>query len=85
MKSLEQPQHFQSHAANERMECMMDEQSYRREIQNEEEMPSISNAFEKSWIDSMVKNTYLLSKDMNHIFITIDPSAGISLSLYIYI
>lgn len=73
---LEQPQHFQSHAGNERMEKLMDEKSYRVEIENEEELPSITNAFQKEWIDSMEKNTYRLKKHVDQIFITIDPSAG---------
>lgn len=73
---IEQPQHFQSHAGNERMEKLMDPKAYRVEIENEEELPSISNAFQKEWIDSMEKNTYKLKKHVDHIFITIDPSAG---------
>lgn len=73
---IQQPQHFQSHAGNERMEKLMDERSFRIEIQNEEEEPSISNAFEKEWIDSMVKNPYKLKVNVDYIMISLDPACG---------
>jgi hypothetical protein len=45
-------------------------------------LPTIKNAFETQWIDHIVENTYTCDKTIDRMFITIDPSAGIALTLY---
>lgn len=51
------------------------------------EEATITNAFNSEWIDSMIDDTrkYKLNQDIPYVFITIDPSAGISRSLYILV
>ena len=54
---------------------------------NVAEEATITNAFNSEWIDSMIDESrkYKLNQDIPYVFITIDPSAGISRSLYILV
>jgi hypothetical protein len=53
-------------------------EAFDREMLNIGGKPSLTNAFERHWIDYMVNNSYECTRAIDHIFITIDPSAGIS-------
>ena len=72
------PQHFQSHATQARVDCLMsfDSDAKAREMDNIGDKPAITSAFKKDWIDHMTSKAYTLKKSVDHIFITIDPSAG---------
>lgn len=61
--------------------------AFEREIQNEMQEPNISRAFKSETIDAMfdLKRKYRESSDVNHVFISIDPSAGIGRSFYIIV
>lgn len=73
------PQHFQSYGGQERLERLMsvNPESYDREMLNKGGTPSIENAFPSAWIDAMVAHRVRLKKTIHHLFITIDPSAGV--------
>lgn len=73
---VKQPEHFHSHTGNERMEKMMDKESYLREIQNVEDTPATSSAFEREWIDAMFTRRYKIRTNAKHIFLSIDPAGG---------
>lgn len=77
---VKQPEHFQSHVGNERMERMMDKEAYDREIQNKEDTPAISDAFERDWIDAMFTRIYRIRNIQKHIFLSIDTAGGTLLS-----
>jgi hypothetical protein len=72
------PQHFQSHATQDRVNCLMsfDAEAKARELDNVGDKPLITSAFKKEWIDQMVSDPYRIKQNVPHIFITIDPSAG---------
>lgn len=78
------PQHFQSFGAQERMNRLMSQnaESFDREILNIGGKPGITAAFESDWLDSIVARKYELKKTVNHIFITVDPSAAKDRNLY---
>lgn len=71
-----QPEHFHSHTGNERMSLLMDKEAYDREIQNKEDTPAISNAFEKDWLDAMFSRIYPIRRHQKHVFISLDPAGG---------
>lgn len=71
-----QPEHFHSHTGNERMSLLMDKEAYDREIQNKEDTPAISDAFEKDWLDAMFSRIYPLRRHQKHIFVALDPAGG---------
>lgn len=72
------PQHFSSWGAQERVSRLMsiDTDAHKREMLNIGSTPNVSSAFQREWIDAMVSRTYTLRKTVQHIFVTIDPSAG---------
>lgn len=72
------PQHFQSYAGQERLNRLMSHnaESFDREMLNIGGKPTLTNAFERHWIDYMVDNYYECDQAIDHLFITIDPSAG---------
>ena len=78
------PQHFQSFAGQERLARLMSHNSeaYDREMLNIGAKPMISAAFQRDWIDAMDSTAYTLRKTVDHIFITIDPSATKNRNLY---
>jgi hypothetical protein len=51
-------------------------ESFDREMLNIGGKPTLTNAFERHWIDYMVDNYYECDQAIDHLFITIDPSAG---------
>ena len=53
------------------------------DYRNISDKPTITNAFEKEWIDYAIHNLYELRTVVNHLFITIDPSAGKDLNYYV--
>ncbi len=73
---VKQPEHFHSHTGNERMSLLMDKEAFQREIQNVEDTPAISNAFERDWLDAMFTRVYKLRRHQKHIFLSIDPAGG---------
>ena len=54
----------------------IDTDAHKREMQNIGTTPNTTSAFQREWIDAMVARTYTLRKTVQHIFVTIDPSAG---------
>jgi hypothetical protein len=72
------PQHFQSYTGQERLNRLMsfNAEAFDREMLNIGGKPSITSAFDRHWIDYMVDNYYECDRAIDHIFITIDPSAG---------
>ena len=58
------------------MSLLMDKEAYDREIQNKEDTPAISDAFEKDWLDAMFSRIYPLRRHQKHIFVALDPAGG---------
>ena len=81
------PQHFQSYAGQERLARLMSHNSeaYDREMLNIGAKPLISAAFQRDWIDAMDATSYTLRKTVDHIFITVDPSATKNRNLYVLV
>jgi glycyl-tRNA synthetase (class II) len=61
--------------------------AFEREIKNEMQQPNVSKAFKSTDIDAMfdLKRKYILTADINYVFITIDPSAGTGRSFYVLV
>jgi len=80
------PEHFQTWSGQEKLERLMSQNpdSFDREMLNIGTKPTLEAAFRKEWIDAMVSKTYKdTHRTINHLFVTIDPSAAKDRNLYV--
>jgi hypothetical protein len=80
------PEHFQTWSGQEKLERLMSQNpdSFDREMLNIGSKPTLEAAFRQEWIDAMVSTKYSDSqRTVNHLFVTIDPSAAKDRNLYV--
>jgi len=79
------PQHFQDWQSQSRAVKMLADLdgAADRELFNQADEPDTVQAFQDAWVDAMVKNHRRLEGDYDHLFVTIDPSAGKGRNYYV--
>ena len=83
----EAPQHFGSQHGRERTEALMshDREVWARENENVMSKPLMEAAFRPAWIDALCNEElfYDSHRTINHIFVSVDPSACTDRNLYV--